>query len=89
MAVRVKGQVARIYASSGHTYIRLSGLPANDTPKDGYFQLLQTHPNYDALYSLALTAAVNHYDLDIRATEEIDPSEYAVVSYMVVDWLTT
>lgn len=88
MAVRVKGQVARIYATSGHTYIRLSGLPANDTPQHGYFRLSQTHSNYRALYSLAVVAAVNRYDLDIRAREEIDPSEIADVQYMVVDWPT-
>lgn len=88
MSDRVKGPVARIFASSGHVYIRLNDIPASDTPKDGYFMLEQTHPNYDALYSLALTAAVNHYVLDIDATAEIDPTAYATVQYMVVDFLT-
>ena len=56
MAVRAIGQVERIYAWRGTTYIRLGGIPANVTPKDGYFKLLQTHSNYNALYSLALVA---------------------------------
>jgi len=33
-------------------------------------------------------AAVNRYDLDIRAVEEIEPTEIADVAYMVVDWPT-
>jgi hypothetical protein len=81
------GKVSRIYASSGLVYLRLADIPAADTPLDGYFRLSQSHPNYDALYSLALTAAVNRYDLRIRvAGEVIDPTQYADVQYMVVDW---
>ena len=80
------GKVSRIYASSGQVYIRLADIPASDTPLDGYFRLNQSHPNYDALYSLALTAAVNRYDLRIRTTDDIDPTKYADVQYMVVDW---
>ena len=86
MAVRVKGRVSRIYASEDVTYIRLKDIPTEDTPKDGYFRLFRSHPNYNALYSLALVAAVNRYQLDIRAAGEIEPSEYADVVYMVVDW---
>ena len=57
-----------------------------ERPKDGYFQLDQTHPNYNALYSLALLAAVNKYTLTIRTEGDITPSEPALVFYMWVDW---
>lgn len=86
MAFRVTGKVNRIYATSDHVFFRLADLPPADTPQDGYFRLSQTHSNYDALYSLALTAAVNRYDLQIRTSTDIDPAQIADVRYMVVDW---
>lgn len=89
MAERAKGQVARIYATDGQCYIRLAntGNSPNDLPKDGYFVLQMKHNNYHALYSLALVAAVNGYQLEVRAEgEDISPEHYAIVSYMVVDW---
>ena len=83
MAVRATGRVVRIYATRGHTYIRLDAGPK---PQDGYFRLDQTHSNYNALYSLALSAAINRDRLQIRTSAEIVPTEYAAVAYMVVDW---
>ena len=44
------------------------------------------HANYNALYSLALAAAVNRLTLSIRATKDITPTEEAEVQYMVIDW---
>ena len=86
MAVHARGQVSRIYTTGGYTYYRLAGLPANLTPKNHYFRLAQTHSNYNALYSLALVAAVNRYRLWIRTNTDIDPNQIATVRYMVVDW---
>jgi hypothetical protein len=86
MAHRATGKVSRIYATSGQVFIRLTNIPADATPQDGYFRLLQSHDNYDALYSLALTAAVNGYDLQIRTRGEIVSTQPANVAYMMVDW---
>jgi hypothetical protein len=85
-----KGKVSRLYVTrseenEGITYVRLD-IPEADAPKKGYFQLNQRHPNYNALYSLALTAATNGYELNIRTEKEITPDEYAIVWYMTVDW---
>ena len=44
------------------------------------------HPNYNALFSLALVAAVNRYELTIRTAAEITSQAHATVDYMVVDW---
>jgi len=89
MANRATGRVARLYVtqadSGGVTFIRLQ-IPDNEQPKDNYFQLNQSHSNYNALYSLALSAAINRYPLTIRTRADIVPTEYAVVRYMVVDW---
>lgn len=80
-----KAQVTRLYVSTGRTRIRLK-LPAAQQPADDYFVLPQQHNNYNALYSLALTSAINQYDLWIRTTQDIDPGDPAEVLYMVVDW---
>ena len=84
------GRVRRLYVTrstenEGITFIRLD-IPEAEQPKKGYFQLNQRHPNYNALYSLALTAATNGYELNVRTEDEITPNEYAVVWYMTVDW---
>jgi hypothetical protein len=86
MANRVTGKVDRIYARTGGVNIRLADLPASSRPKDGYFLIKQTHENYEALYSLAYTAAVNRYDLQVRTVGEISSAAQATVSYLVVDW---
>ena len=84
------GRVTRLYvtqssANEGITFIRLD-IPDSEQPKDGYFQLNQRHPNYNALYSLALSAATHRYELRIRTEDEITANDYAVVRYMTVDW---
>jgi len=85
MAIRASGKVRRLYVRRERTDITLE-IPADEQPKDDYFTLELTHPNYNALYSLALSAAVNGYALLIRTTAEIVPGEPASVEYMVVDW---
>ena len=88
MSTTAKGTVARLYPSGAGTYIKLNGLPPADTPKNGLFFLELRHANYNALYSLALAAAVNRLELMIRIDgDDIDPAgDYPTVSYMVVDW---
>ena len=86
MANRVAGKVVRLYPTKGGTYIKLALAAGVPEPKDGYFELDEKHPNYNALYSLALLAAVNRYTLTIRTERDITPTEHAVVAYMVVDW---
>ncbi len=88
MANRATATVERIYVRAdpeAGALIRLA-IPASEAPLDGYFRLELDHPNYFALYSLALSAAINRYPLQIRTTAEINPAETALVSYMVVDW---
>jgi hypothetical protein len=102
MANRVKGLVTRLYVRGDAAQdadpsvpvtpegtpgvnIRLE-VPAAEAPLHGYFKLELDHPNYYALYSAALTAAVNRFPLSIRTDEAITPDEVAIVSYMVIDW---
>lgn len=76
MAVRAKGKVSRLYVRAEATNIRLE-IPQEEQPLENYFKLETTHPNYNALYSLALSAAVNGYVLQIRTAAEITPNEAA------------
>ena len=90
MAILAKGRVKRIYPSyettNARTYIALE-LPASTVaPKDGYFVLDGRHPNYNALYSLALVAAVNRYELSIRTAADITNQAHANVEFMTIDW---
>ena len=84
---RFTGRVERIYPSEGNTNIRLAGIPEAQQPADNYFTLQQSHQNYNALYSLALAAAINGYDLQIRVRgEDYAPGQTANVLYMVMDF---
>jgi hypothetical protein len=85
MAVVAVGKVIRLYVNRGNTSIRLD-IDSKSAPKDGYFQLRLDHANYNALYSLALAAAVNRIPLRIRTVEDIVADKRAVIEYMVVDW---
>lgn len=84
MTVNATGQVDRLYAHNGGLNIRLMGI--RETPKDGYFKLLLTHPNYNALFSMASMAAMSRRPLWIRTVKDIVPTESAEVSYMVLDF---
>ena len=92
MARAATGKVEIIYPNRDDgVRIRLSGIPAEDTPSDRYFLLEIDHPNYNALYSLALVAAVNRHNLTIRiqgpGDVDIDPSVPSPpVSYMYVEF---
>ena len=80
-----RGRVQRLFVTRGRTNIRID-IPVAEQPAENYFVLPQTHENYNALYSLALASAINHYDLLVRTTADINPGERAEVEYMVVDW---
>jgi len=83
MATATTGTVTRLYADTQGCYIQTTGTPE---PKHRYYQLLLTHPNYNALYSLALSAAVNKTALTVRTVNNIDPNEIAEVQYLRVDY---
>lgn len=86
MAPSASGRIKRIYPHEELTYISLRDLDPSVTPKEEYFLLRRDHPNYNALYSLALVAAVNRYVLQVRTRAEITNVEYGEIAYMVVDW---
>lgn len=84
MAVSAIGKVLKIYPHSTGCYIKLDYNGVK--PKSSYFRLNNSHPNYNSLYTLALTAAVNRYLLTIRTTADIVPTAFGDVQYMHVVW---
>ena len=87
MAIVAKGNVSKLFVHHGGCYIRLADIPTAARPKDGYFYLRLKHPNYNALYSLVLTAATNDLKLAIRIMgTKISPTIHPDVMYMYIDW---
>lgn len=88
MTVRFYGEVARLYVNSSGCIIRMQNVTPQGVvmPKDGYFHLELDHPNYSALYSLAMLAASGRHRLSIRTKEDAVSSSNAVVQYFVLDW---
>ena len=84
MAVNATGKVNQLYPNEGGCYIRL--IYEGDKPLDELFHLSKTHGNYNSLYSLAVVAAVNGYDLNIRTVSDIVSTQHGQVQYMVVNW---
>jgi hypothetical protein len=85
MASSAKGQVSRLSAHTDATYLQLES-EQSDLPKNGYFVLKLDNQNYNALYSLALAAAVNRLTLNIKTVEEITPTDFATVDYLLIIW---
>lgn len=83
-AVHAKGKVERLFVHRTGLYVRLAGIKLK--PKDEYFNLPLTHPNYNALFSLASMAAMSGRVLWIRTAKAIIPTEVAEVEYMVLDY---
>jgi hypothetical protein len=107
MADRATGKVIRIFASSedNTTFFRLNlddpeqrpGGPnaSEENDYNGYFYLLPTDPNYNALYSLLLVATTNERDVQAKVfgdgeikpwRSKTDIGENAHVGYLVMFW---
>lgn len=84
MVLAARGKITRIYPDPIQCYIQLD--TQNPRPKDGYYKLLLSHANYNAIYSLCLSAAINDMEVKIRAESDIISSEHAEVNYATVDY---
>ena len=86
MAAKVNSEVARIHprGNGAGVFIRLK--KPSHKPKDGCFELKNSHPNFNALYSLTLVAAANRQKLQIRTRENIVPTSRAEILDMYLDW---
>jgi hypothetical protein len=71
----VTDRVRRLYPTSAGLNIRHMNMA------DGYFLLRITHPNYDALASVAIIAAFNRQLLRINTADNSTDVEYLVVEW--------
>ena len=88
MIPEATGRVTRLYVDQQICYITLDS-PAASSPKDGQFSLRVGTPNYNSMYSLALAAAANRWQLTIRVEGQtpITPAmSPAFVVYVYVNW---
>lgn len=85
MTKLVRGTVKRLCANKVGLDIRLD-LVEGPMPEDDYFQLRHDHPNYKALYALALASAMNRLTLRIDTNEDIESTKRPTVDYLVQDW---
>lgn len=66
--------------TDGSCYIFLEN-PQPNAPDRDRFRLPADHPNYNAIFSLALACAVNGLELRIRTTDAITSTATATVCY--------
>lgn len=85
MSNKAQGRIERLYPAQDGTYFQLKPY-TGPAPKDRYFHLALSHDNYNAIYALLLTAAVNRYEVKVRLEGDIDASKRGEVAYVYVDW---
>mgnify|MGYP001110167387 CR=1 FL=1 len=83
MTDSVHGKITRVYTDENQVYIKSDAVLK---PKSGYFRLLLTHPNYNAVYSLLLSSAINKKTVKLRTMQDISPTEYGEINYVSVDF---
>ena len=85
MAESVTGKVEKMHVDREFVIIYLVGLAAEEQPQSGEFRIpYHDNDNSNALFSLALAAAANRYDLKIKTLSNISTDAPAEVEYL---WL--
>jgi hypothetical protein len=86
MATQASGKVSQIFVNDNLALFRLSDLPTTSKPRNSNFEIQKSDPNYNALYSLALSAAINRYTLRVTTKSTIKSTENAIVKQLWVNW---
>lgn len=87
MTTQVSGQVSNIWVNAdGDAVVKLAGLSGTSAPRNSNFNIKRNYRNFNALYSLALSAAINRYNLVILTTKSIKSTENGIVKELWVDW---
>lgn len=84
MAKAARGRVNRIYSNKGGSYIRLTD-SSHTLPKDDYFWLPLSHPNYQSVLACCMAGQINKMSVQIRTEADITPAEHADVQYVTLD----
>jgi hypothetical protein len=89
MASVVKGKVSVLYPTQNGCYVKLLDLAANRQPKSKYFLLQLPHKNYNAIYSLLLSAAINRLVISIKTPvnpADLNKTYSPEIDYVQVEW---
>ncbi|MFN4862352.1 MAG: hypothetical protein ACK5LU_17885 [Pseudanabaena sp.] len=76
--VSFSGRVTRLYPDRGGAYIQLD--------EGTYYYLLLNHENYDAIFSMAMSAAINGVSFTIRITGGKSASGHDLVEYATMNF---
>lgn len=87
MATRADGKVILLAVDREGAILELDNDPASG-PLENIFTIKRDHSNYNALYSLALAAAANRWQVSVRKESDdlIDPKVRAFVKEIGVPW---
>jgi len=89
MASVVKGKVSLLYPTQNGCYVRLLDLAAKRQPKGNLFLLQLSHKNYNAIYSLVLSAAINRLVISIQTPvnpADLNKTISPDIAYVHVEW---
>ena len=78
------GRVTLLYPDTGGVYFQLVGGKTAMQPKDGYYKLLVSHPNYRAMYDLLYRAAEKRWKLYVNCDPKLNAGGHAIANYFVV-----
>jgi hypothetical protein len=85
------GRIARIYSDSGRLYFRFGGkkseVKTDMNPKDGYYFIPISHPNYRSMVDLLYLCAAQDWNLGARTQDHLTPEGHAEVAYLIQDIL--
>ncbi len=79
------GRVGRLYPDRNGVYFTLNGGQTSMNPRNGYYRLLRSHPNYESLVDLLYMVTENNWTLQVRTENQLDSNGHAQVNYFVVD----
>ena len=85
MADTAYGLVTLIYPPN-KSWLNFKISDSSVVPKDGYFQVFQSHANYKETYSLLLAAAINRFNVKVKTVTDVKTTEYANVEWVMVTW---
>ncbi len=82
MPTHFTAQVSRIFVNGDTCHVRLAG------HGNGYFKIPLSHGNYNAIYSLILSAATSRRNILLRTVGErpAQTESHVNVQYAVADW---
>jgi len=78
------GTVTLLYPDRGGVYFKLIGGKTGMQPKDGYYYLPLSHPNYQAMYDLLYRTADKKWRLYVNCDTKLNANGHATANHFAV-----